>query len=77
MKSNKHWLRPSIRSLEAYQVPSASGMIKLDAMENPYAWPAELKTAWHAALDAVALNRYPDPEASRLKEGLQIGRAHV
>lgn len=46
-------------------------MIKLDAMENPYAWPAELKTAWHAALDAVALNRYPDPEASRLKEGLR------
>ena len=46
-------------------------MIKLDAMENPYAWPEELKTEWHAALDAIALNRYPDPEASKLKVSLR------
>ena len=36
-------IRPEIRALKAYHVPDASGLIKLDAMENPYAWPAALK----------------------------------
>ena len=31
-------IRPEIRALKAYHVPDASGLIKLDAMENPYTW---------------------------------------
>lgn len=64
-------IRPEILALSAYHVPPATGMIKLDAMENPYAWPEELKAEWHAVLDAIALNRYPDPEASQLKDSLR------
>ena len=43
------WVRPEIRALSAYQVQSAAGLIKLDAMENPWPWPEELRAAWLAA----------------------------
>jgi len=71
MKDMKQWINPAVRSLRAYHVPAGGNMIKLDAMENPYTWPASLKKEWHAVLDAVALNRYPDPDASGLKERLR------
>ena len=71
MKNVKQWINPGIRSMRPYHVPPASDMIKLDAMENPYAWPEDLKQEWHVVLDAVALNRYPDPQASQLKESLR------
>lgn len=32
----KNVIRPEIFELSAYHVPPAKGMIKLDAMENPY-----------------------------------------
>ncbi len=67
----EHWVRPEIRALSAYPVPDASGMIKLDAMENPYAWPAELRAEWAATLGAVDVNRYPDPRAGALKARLR------
>ena len=60
-----------IRELSAYSVADSSGLIKLDAMENPYAWPAELKQAWLEELRAVDVNRYPDPRAGALKERLR------
>jgi len=63
-------IRPEIRALKAYRVPDASGLIKLDAMENPYAWPAPMKTAWLEALRDAPLNRYPDPAARALRARL-------
>ncbi len=64
-------IRPEIRALEAYHVPDATGLVKLDAMENPYAWPEAVKREWLDGLRQVALNRYPDPEARRLRERLR------
>ncbi len=64
-------IRPEIRALKAYHVPEASGLIKLDAMENPYAWPAPMKAAWLEALRDAPLNRYPDPEARALRARLR------
>ena len=64
-------IRREIRTLKAYHVPDATGLIKLDAMENPYAWPEETKQAWLKTLQGVALNRYPDSGASLLKERLR------
>jgi histidinol-phosphate aminotransferase len=64
-------IRPEIHTLSAYHVPDARGLIKLDAMENPYSWPEEIRQAWLEALRAAPLNRYPDPEAQALKEGLR------
>lgn len=61
-------IRAEIRTSSAYTVPDASGMVKLDAMENPYPWPPEVKQAWSAALREVELNRYPDPNPRRLKQ---------
>jgi len=65
------WVRPAIRDLAAYHVPGAEGLIKLDAMENPYAWPREMADAWLDELRMVSLNRYPDPAAQALKLQLQ------
>lgn len=64
-------VRPEIRALNAYHVPEAAGLIKLDAMENPYVWPESLKTEWLAELRDVALNRYPDPTGRALQETLR------
>ena len=36
-------LRPEVLALHAYHVPPASGMIKLDAMENPHLLPQTLR----------------------------------
>lgn len=66
-------IRPDIRALQAYHVPHSTGLIKLDAMENPYGWPEDVKPAWLEALRAVALNRYPDPGAAALKQRLRSG----
>ena len=61
-----HWIRPEIRTLSAYHVPDADGLVKLDAMENPYGWPAEMVEEWQLRLRGVSLNRYPDPAARHL-----------
>jgi histidinol-phosphate aminotransferase len=53
-------VRPEIRGLSAYAVHKAEGMVKLDAMENPYAVPAPVRARMDAALARVAVNRYPD-----------------
>ena len=58
--------RKEVLAMSAYKVANASGLIKLDAMENPYKWPKELKSAWLATLKDCPLNRYPDPAAQEL-----------
>jgi histidinol-phosphate aminotransferase len=64
-------VRRELRELTAYQVPDAGDLIKLDAMENPYPWPAGLVSDWLEELRGVALNRYPDPQAAALKSRLR------
>ncbi|MCP5419235.1 MAG: histidinol-phosphate transaminase [Gammaproteobacteria bacterium] len=68
-------IRPEIRALQAYPVPDARGLIKLDAMENPYVWPDALRDEWLARLREAPLNRYPDPQASPLKARLRQAMA--
>ncbi|MFO8156148.1 MAG: histidinol-phosphate aminotransferase, partial [Thiohalospira sp.] len=53
------WVRPAVRELTAYRVADADGLVKLDAMENPWPWPEELRAPWLEALGEVAVNRYP------------------
>jgi len=65
-------IRPEVRALAAYEVAHSEGLIKLDAMENPYTWPREMVDEWCAVLADVVVNRYPDPEASRLKTRLRV-----
>jgi histidinol-phosphate aminotransferase len=68
-------VRPEIRALSAYHVAPAQGMVKLDAMENPFSLPPELAREMGARLGAVAVNRYPDPTAPTLKARLREAMA--
>lgn len=65
------WVRPEIRALSAYHVPEAEGLIKLDAMENPYTWPEGLRAEWLELLHGVDVNRYPHPQAPAVRAGLR------
>lgn len=71
MSHPQTWLRPEILALKAYQVPDSRGLIKLDAMENPHAFPTQLRAPWLAGLHDIALNRYPDAGATQLKAELR------
>jgi histidinol-phosphate aminotransferase len=64
-------IRDEIRALAAYPVPDSAGMVKLDAMENPYGLPPALQAEVARAVQSAALNRYPDPDARRLKACLR------
>jgi histidinol-phosphate aminotransferase len=64
-------VRPEIRALSAYAVAKAEGMIKLDAMENPYALPAGIRARLSEALARVPVNRYPDGAADAAKGALR------
>ncbi|NOQ89781.1 MAG: histidinol-phosphate transaminase [Gammaproteobacteria bacterium] len=65
------WIRPVIKKINAYHVADASGLIKLDAMENPYQLSDNLKSQLQDRLSRVELNRYPDPSAQALRNKLQ------
>lgn len=64
----KDLVRPEIQALAAYHVQPSTGMIKLDAMENPYHLPERLRDMLADVVHDVALNRYPDASAHALKD---------
>lgn len=64
-------VRPAVQEMQAYHVPPATGMVKLDAMENPYSWPDDLLEGWLEQMRQVQLNRYPDPSAQGLKQRMR------
>ncbi len=68
-------VRGEVLALEAYHVAPAPGMVKLDAMENPYPLPSALAAAMGERLAKVAVNRYPDPAAPALKRALREAMA--
>ncbi len=63
-------IKPAVLEAKAYHVPDSDGLIKLDAMENPYVWSDEIKTAWSDYLEKAELNRYPDASASELRKNI-------
>jgi histidinol-phosphate aminotransferase len=63
-------VRPEVQALAAYKTVPPGDCIKLDAMENPYAWPAEMVESWLEKVRSAEINRYPDPAAERLKKAL-------
>lgn len=64
-------VRPEIRAIDAYHVTPATGMIKLDAMENPYRLPETLRAELGRELAGVAINRYPDASGAAVKAALR------
>ena len=63
-------LRADVRSMHAYAVQDARGLLKLDAMENPFGLPPALQAALGQRLGALALNRYPGPRSGDLQRAL-------
>ena len=63
-------IRSDVRALAAYHVQDAAGFVKLDAMENPYTLPPHLQQALGERLGKAALNRYPVPTYSALKQAI-------
>jgi len=60
-------LRTEVLALNAYHVPPAIGMVKLDAMENPYPLPQGLRDEVARLVADAQINRYPDAAAQELK----------
>jgi histidinol-phosphate aminotransferase len=60
-------IRPDVRAMNSYHVPDAAGFIKLDAMENPYSLPEDLRAELGKRLAQATLNRYPVPSYAALK----------
>ncbi|GKT21463.1 aminotransferase class I/II-fold pyridoxal phosphate-dependent enzyme [Acidovorax sp. SUPP3334] len=63
-------IRPDVRAMHSYAVQPSSGMLKMDAMENPFRLPAALQSALGERLGALALNRYPGDRIADLKAAL-------
>jgi histidinol-phosphate aminotransferase len=64
-------LRPELIKLQAYAVPDATGLVKLDAMENPFTWPIAMRTKWLDRISHAQVNRYPEPNPEGLKQKLK------
>jgi len=63
-------IRADVQSMHAYAVQDATGLLKLDAMENPHGLPPALQAELGARLGALALNRYPGARGDDLKRAL-------
>ena len=55
----QHTIRQDVKSMHAYAIQPSAGMVKLDAMENPFRLPPALQQELGARLGRVAINRYP------------------
>ena len=75
----KDCIRDEIKALSAYAVGRAEGLVKLDAMENPYVLPEDLRNAIAHRLAVLEVNRYPEanPEALKtlLRHAMEIDSA--
>ena len=63
-------IRQDIQGMHAYAVQASAGLIKLDAMENPFGLSDELQRALGERLGRVALNRYPAGRVDDLRAAL-------
>ena len=63
-------IRQDVQSMHAYAVQDSAGMIKLDAMENPFTLPPDLQAALGERLGRVPVNRYPGARVEELKQAI-------
>lgn len=63
-------IRQDVQSMHAYAIQDSAGMVKLDAMENPFVLSPALQNELGARLGAVAINRYPGARIGELKKAL-------
>jgi histidinol-phosphate aminotransferase len=63
-------IRQDVASMHGYAIQPSEGLVKLDAMENPFTLPPELQRELGARLGALAINRYPAASSRRVIEAL-------
>jgi len=63
-------IRQDVQGMHAYAIQDSAGLVKLDAMENPYSLPPELQDLLGQRLGRLALNRYPDARVDDLRAAL-------
>ena len=63
-------LRPDVQAMHAYAIQNCTGMVKLDAMENPYQLSPALQAELGQRLGALAVNRYPGARIDDLRAAL-------
>jgi histidinol-phosphate aminotransferase len=63
-------VRQDIQGLHAYAIQPSAGMVKLDAMENPYRLADDLRQQLGERLANIALNRYPGDRVNELRTAL-------
>ena len=68
----KRTIRADVQAMHAYSVQPSAGMIKLDAMENPFPLPETLQRAFGERLARVAINRYPGAQIDELIAALSV-----
>ncbi len=64
-------IRRDVQSMHAYAIQDSAGMVKLDAMENPYVLPPALQAQLGERLGKLAINRYPGARVEDLKTALR------
>jgi histidinol-phosphate aminotransferase len=69
-------IRRDVQSMHAYAIQDSAGMVKLDAMENPYTLSPALQAKLGERLGKLAINRYPGTRVEDLKTALR-SYAHV
>ncbi|MGI9533864.1 MAG: histidinol-phosphate transaminase [Thermodesulfobacteriota bacterium] len=74
MPNNKNNYRDrlcsSVSAIKSYSVPGIDCEIKLDGNESPFELTPEIKNEIADKILSIQLNRYPDPEATKLKKSV-------
>ena len=69
-------LRPDLESLAPYRAPQPEAPVRLNTNECPYPLPEGFANDLADAVRGIALNRYPDREATALRKGLAEHTGH-
>ena len=64
------YIRQDVQSMHGYAIQPSAGMVKLDAMENPFPLPEALRYELGKRLASVAINRYPGARIDDLRAAL-------
>lgn len=70
----ERFVRQDIQSTKAYAIQASHGLIKLDAMENPFSLDPDLQQELGQRLGRAAINRYP---AQRVQDLIEALSRHV
>ncbi|MBT9526598.1 MAG: histidinol-phosphate transaminase [Rhizobacter sp.] len=66
----QRFIRQDVQSMHGYAIQPSAGMVKLDAMENPFTLPEALRRELGQRLGEVAINRYPGARIDELRAAL-------